>query len=84
MCAVSMVTDVSMQRWPNPYHVPWVDYSFIKELIRKAEEYDRMTGQPDCPSPDKAKWWKDLQEYKERPVKETWLPKDKFTLNSMT
>lgn len=56
-----MVTDTYMRRWPHPASVPPVDYSFLKELIRKAEEYDRIMKQRDCPDPVKTEWWRDVQ-----------------------
>ena len=59
MCVVSMVTDVAMHRWPEPIYpigINSTDYTWLKELIRKAEEYDRLNNQPDCPSDDKKKW----------------------------
>lgn len=57
MCVVSMVTDVYKIRWPDPATIPLTDYSLLKELIRKAEEYDRIMKQPECPEPAKADWW---------------------------
>lgn len=61
MCSVSMVTDHFMQQWPLPQQFPpfrWPDY---QELLRKAAEYDRLTGQPDCPAPDKVQWQQELE-----------------------
>lgn len=39
---------------PNHY---WTrpNYDYLKELIRKAEEYDRLTNQPHCEDVEKTK-----------------------------
>ena len=56
MCVVSMVTDHYMRQYPDPYQIsPKVVMDFL-ELVRKAEEYDRVTLQPNCPSDDKLAW----------------------------
>lgn len=73
MCVTSMVSDFYMQKWPQPswphifpptlpQTVPaeWYDY---QELLRKAREYDKLTGQPDCPDPIKVKWQKEFEEF---------------------
>jgi hypothetical protein len=41
-------------RLPDPY---WTrpNFDYLKELIRKAEEYDRLTNQPHCEDPEKVK-----------------------------
>ena len=73
MCVVSMVTDWGQKKYPD--WITWptttemfptprekiVDYKEYLELVRKAEEYDRMTGQPDCIDPDKDKFLKALE-----------------------
>ena len=52
MCVVSMVTNHFHDKWPSPNDwdkAKWEDYVEIK---RKAEEYDRLTKQPDCHKPE--------------------------------
>lgn len=61
MCVVSMVTDHYMPKWPQPAQMSPSIYKDIMELIRKAQEYDRMTGQPECPAPEKAKWLEEFE-----------------------
>lgn len=73
MCVVSMITDEYMRKWPYiPTTDPWwtpkpvitpEEHDWFKQLIKKAEEYDKRTGQPDCPDPEKVKWRKWLDEY---------------------
>lgn len=62
MCVVSMISDHYMPRWPQPllYPPPPIIYKDILELIEKARKYDELTGQPACPSPDKAKWVEEM------------------------
>lgn len=54
MCVVSVVTD-HYRRYPNDWWDPtkWDDYLDLK---RKAEEYDRITNQPDCEDPKKQRF----------------------------
>ncbi len=57
MCVMSVVMDYGKQ-WLQPFTigppvqpVPTVSPDSIRafeELLRKAKEYDRITGQPDC------------------------------------
>lgn len=59
MCVVSMISDMAMRRWPEPIYpigINPTDYTWLKELIRKAEEYDKLNSQPDCPTDDKKAW----------------------------
>ena len=66
MCVVSMISEHYMHKWPTfPPQVPvppqeWYDYT---ELLRKAAEYDKRTGQPDCPDPQKVKWQKEFDDF---------------------
>lgn len=53
MCAVSMVYDLG-GNMPLDYWTPQ-KYDYLRELIRKAEEYDRITNQPDCEDAEKGK-----------------------------
>lgn len=61
MCAVSMVSDhyrtIPEEKWDL---TRWTDY---KELKRKAEEYDRIMRQSDCPDAEKIKFEKTIEEY---------------------
>ena len=78
MCVYSMVSDHFMHRWPRPWsppapmfpEMPGVptpqEYEDYQELLRKAKLYDQMTGQPDCPAPEKLEWEKRLREFMEK------------------
>lgn len=84
MCVVSMITDSFMKRWPEPSHLPYYDYTILKDLIRKAEEYDKMTKQPECPEPAKVDWLEKVREQLERRKQEgsyKWIPNSNITLN---
>lgn len=47
MCTMSMIMDSALTlpqvTWQQPEFGP-----NLEELLRKAKEYDRITGQPDC------------------------------------
>jgi hypothetical protein len=50
---------------------PWKDWGLpqindYEDLIRKAQEIDKKTGQPDCESPEKTSWEKELIDLKKR------------------
>ena len=65
MCVVSMVSDHFMQKWPEPNYIKitqaqWDEY---QELKRKAAEYDKRTGQPDCVKPELDDWEKAMEEF---------------------
>lgn len=53
MCAVSMVYDWAEHQ--NPRYWNYQNYDALKELIRRAEEYDKRTNQPHCEDAEKAK-----------------------------
>ena len=76
MCVVSMVTDHYMQRWSVPQYIPPTILRDIEELIRKAREYDKLTGQPDCPEGAKRDWLTELEKLKVtmQPVNLTNMP----------
>lgn len=76
MCVVSMISDHYMGRWPTPWKptTPPLtperpaaptpqEYADYQELLRKAMEYDKLTGQKDCPAPAKLDWQKSLEEF---------------------
>ena len=72
MCVVSMIhdhyrhttpKDFDIQQWPTGpvWDMPrWSEY---QELLRKAREYDKLTGQPDCEDPKKAEFEKRVEDY---------------------
>ena len=75
MCTLSMVIDHFDQRipggwtWPPRLSEPAIDLAELRRLINEfreavdaAKTVDRLTGQPDCVDPEKAK----LQERVER------------------
>lgn len=53
LCVVSMVFDWANER--DKYYWTRPNYDSLKELIRKAEQYDIMTNQPHCEDENKAK-----------------------------
>jgi hypothetical protein len=63
MCVYSMVSRHYFERFPVPQNFPPFLYPDYKELLRKAAEYDRMTGQQDCPDPEKEKWNKEVEDW---------------------
>lgn len=54
-----MITGYGM-RYPDPHWTPanWPDFN---ELIRKAGEYDKKHGEPDCIDPEKDAWMKRIE-----------------------
>lgn len=52
MCAVSFVSEHYFQKYTKPYDWTWPTWSEYQELKRKAELYDKMTGQADCIKPE--------------------------------
>lgn len=60
MCAVSMVMDYGINRWPEPQ---WTEQGInqFKKLVKEAEEFDRQTDQPDCVDPEKEKFLQKLE-----------------------
>ncbi len=69
MCAVSMVSQGYYIQYPNPYTMPAQDYFELLELRKRAAEFDKLRGMPDCPEPEKAKWFKELEEVMKRKPK---------------
>lgn len=60
MCAVSAMYDYGRQL-PEQWWRPQQFYKY-QELIKKAEEWDRMANQPDCEDSAKAEWMKAIEE----------------------
>ena len=56
MCAVSQMADYGMQNL-TPHHLgnPEIKASFQK-LLDAAKEFDEVSGQEDCPDPEKEEW----------------------------
>ncbi len=50
---------------PMPLPTP-KEFEDYDELRRKAEKYDKLMKQPECPAPDKVEWDKRLREFMER------------------
>lgn len=70
MCAVSAISDWGMRQWPGPVYTPpaaWLptpqEWEGFKELVRKAAEYDKLVGQPDCPDPKKLEWQAEMEKF---------------------
>lgn len=67
MCVVSMIHDYFGDPLkPNPFNnEPW-RWDRYKKFIKEAEELDRITGQPDCESPEKVAKIKKLEDQMEQ------------------
>lgn len=63
MCIVSMVVGHFQDQYPSPSLFPQQLYHDYWELKRKAELYDKMMQQPDCPDPAKVKWANELEQF---------------------
>lgn len=63
MCATSMIMDHHQQMWPTPNFVPPMQYQQYQELLRKAQAYDLLMKQPECPDPAKEAWHKALEAF---------------------
>jgi hypothetical protein len=50
---------LTMPSYTGPTRKEWEDF---KDLIQKALEIDKKTGQPDCIDPKKAEWMKKMEE----------------------
>lgn len=65
-----MVTDWGQKRWPNQLDeihptVPSItrhEWEELKDLIKRALDYDKRTGQPECADPKKAEWLKKMSD----------------------
>jgi hypothetical protein len=71
MCSVSAVMDYGHRTWPAPFQPGWTPLKPVipnlpteaerqaleafRELVRKAEEFDEKTAQPNCEDPEKIK-----------------------------
>ena len=68
MCVVSAITDNLQKQWtpgwtpfqpyphPSAVTITLEQYNEYLELKKRAEEFDRKTGQPDCIKPELAQW----------------------------
>jgi hypothetical protein len=76
MCAVSVIQDYFRQRtdpfippqpWPrdirSPMPIQWTieTWALLKDILKKLEELDVNTGQPDCEDPAKAAWMPEVE-----------------------
>jgi len=64
MCTTSMIMDygrqqyykyykdIPIQTFDNDKYLIWVEA--FQKLVEQAEEFDKVTGQPDCVDPEKA------------------------------
>lgn len=61
MCTVSVITDYGRNRIPYEY---WTAKTWppFRELVKAAEEFDKVTDQPDCIDPIKAEWMQSIEE----------------------
>jgi len=52
-----------LQTTPNylPQQWGWPRWDEYQELLRKAQKYDEMMKQPDCPDPEKEKTMKEIE-----------------------
>ena len=61
MCTVSALVQYGMERISDDQW-NYQSYQIFYELIKKAEEFDRISGQPDCLDPVKDDWMKRINE----------------------
>ena len=67
MCAVSYVMDQGSQYPPGLWTIPKIQV--FEDLLKAAEKYDEVTGQPDCVDPQKAVFEQELAKIKARLVR---------------
>ena len=62
MCAVSAMIEYAMTTIPESY---WdrVNFIYFKNILKRIEVLDHKMKQPDCVSPDKDQWMKDIEAY---------------------
>lgn len=60
MCAVSMVHDYGRRQPDDFWTMP--NYDYFKDLVKKAEDFDKATGQPHCEDPEKTAFMKKIEE----------------------
>lgn len=63
MCVVSMVIGWGQEQWITPHIFPTYFYPQYLDLIKRAEEYDKLNNQPNCPDESKDKWLKMLDQH---------------------
>lgn len=61
MCSVCMVTQSYMDRWPQIYQFPPIEYIPFTRALEEAKQQDIVDGAPDCPSPEKLEWQRALE-----------------------
>lgn len=61
MCTVSAVMDYGRLRVPE-YHWDTTNWAVFKQLVKQAEEFDKVSGEPDCVDPEKEAWMKGVEE----------------------
>ena len=61
MCMVSVINDYGRQNIPT---VQWNYNNFneFKEILKRLEALDAKLGQPDCETPEKTAWMKEVEE----------------------
>lgn len=74
MCSVSMVHDWAKQIQPDQWTRPMFDG--YQELVRRLDELDKRTKQPECEDPSKADFMKRVLERLEAIEKKLEPPKD--------
>jgi hypothetical protein len=60
MCAVSVITDYGMRT--NVINSSTQKLIDFYDLIKQAKLFDNLHGEPECESPDKVKWLKELEQ----------------------
>ncbi len=71
MCVVSNFVDYHQNQWGTPWVDPKqfeeskiiVDWKSYQELRKKAEEYDKLTGQPNCVKPALTDWEEKFEQF---------------------
>lgn len=60
MCTVSAIMDYGQMRVPD-HEWNTTNWPVFKQLVRQAEEFDKVAGQPDCIDPAKETWMKSIE-----------------------
>ena len=61
MCTISANMAYG-QTLPDDFWGDVEHFNAFKKLLDKAREFDKVTGQPNCEDPEKAKWWSAIEE----------------------
>ncbi len=61
MCMASVIYDYARTIKPSIWVQDPTSLQLLKDILKKVEELDAKTGQPDCEDPAKSKWMRDVE-----------------------